>query len=451
MPTIQEYYQKVFQQDRELARHASHLLPDGITSDSRFAEPFPIYIERAQGSKKWGVGGKEFIDYWAGHGALLLGHNPPEIVEAVTAQMQRGTHYGACHPLEIEWASLITALIPSAERVRFTNSGTEANLLAIRLARAYTGKNKLLRFAGHYHGWQDSLVLGAEAPVEHETAPGIPPGVTDTTIVCPPNDIDAVEKCLKNDPDIACAILEPTGACSGTVPTNSEFLRQLREMTRDYGVVLIFDEIITGFRLCPGGAQAYYQIIPDLTTLAKILCGGLPGGAVAGKEELLNLISQNEAKKIGRGQRVRHYGTFNANPLSASAGIAMLKAVKAGAPHEKVNRLASALRRELNEVIDRNGLDWVVYGEFSFLKFLIGHGVSGLRTVDFDPYRWDYRRLMGRGDPQLRNNLRMGLLLNGIDISLSSVTTTAHSAKDVEQTVAAFEQTIARMKKDGLV
>ena len=158
-------------------------------------QPFPIYIERSQDARKWGIDGQEFIDYGGGNGALLLGHNPPAIVEAITAQMRQGTHYSACHPLEIEWANLVMELIPSAERVRFTSSGTEANLLAIRLARTYTGKNKLLRFVGHYHGWQDTVILGAGEAIQ----PGIPQSITDMTVVCPPNDIDAVEKCLQAD------------------------------------------------------------------------------------------------------------------------------------------------------------------------------------------------------------------------------------------------------------
>lgn len=447
MPTILERYQQAFPKDRQLAEKANTILPDGITSDGRYTQPFPIYIERSQGSRKWGIGGKEFIDYWGGNGALLLGHNPPAIVEAVTAQLQQGTHYSACHPQEIEWATLVTELIPSTERVRFTNSGTEANLLAIRLARTYTGKNKLLRFVGHYHGWQDSLILGAG----EGTGPGIPKTVAEMTVVCPPNDIDAVEKCLQADPDIACIILEPTGACSGVIPTNGNFLRQLREITEYYGVVLIFDEIITGFRVSPGGAQAYYQVMPDLTTLAKVLAGGLPGGAVAGKKEILDLISKNEQDKTARGKKVSHFGTFNANPLSASAGIAMLKVVKTGKPHEHIDPVAKDLRRQLNQVIDRYHLDWVVYGEFSCIKFLIGHGVGGLKTGDFDPYQWDYRGLMRRGNPELRKNLRWGLLLNGVDISLSSVTTAAHSAEDIQKTISAFSQTIEWMKADGFI
>ncbi|MEQ8383816.1 MAG: aspartate aminotransferase family protein [Coleofasciculus sp. A1-SPW-01] len=447
MPTILERYQQQFQNHRNLAQQANQIFPDGITSDGRYTEPFPIYIQQAQGSKKTGICGKELIDYWGGNGALLLGHNPPEIVAAVTQQIQNGTHYSACHSLEIEWANLVMELIPSAERVRFTNSGTEANLLAIRLARTYTGKKKLIRFVGHYHGWHDSVILGANETPES----GISQSISDMTIVCPPNDIHAVEKWLQTDPDIAGIILEPTGACSGVIPTTGKFLSQLRELTQYYGVLLIFDEIITGFRIAPGGAQAYYQVMPDLTTLAKVLAGGLPGGAVVGKTEILNLISKREQAKLAQGKKVSHLGTFNANPLSAAAGIAMLKIVKTGEPQAQVEQLAKTLRRGLNDIIDQHHLDWVVYGEFSCIKFLIGHQVHHLKTADFDPYQWNFCQLMRRGNPELRQRLRQGLLLSGVDISLSSVTMTAHSAADIEQTIAAFAQTIDWMKADGLI
>ncbi len=450
--TILERYQKTFSTDGELAQRANYIFPDGVTHDNRHAEPFPIYIDRAQGSKKWGVDGKEFIDYWSGHGALLLGHSPPEIVEAVTQQMPYGTHYGACHPLELEWGGLVKELIPSAERVRFVSSGTEATLMAIRLARTYAGKNKLLKFAGHFHGWHDSVILGVNPPLE-APVPGIPESVIDTTVICPPNDIDAVEKCLKSDSDIACVILEPTGSSFGIIPTNGEFLRQLREVTQAYSVVLIFDEVISGFRVAPSGAQGYYQVTPDLTTLAKILAGGLPGGAVAGKKEILDLISiKEEMSYPQRRKKMPHPGTFNANPLCAAAGISMLKIVKTGVPHEQVNHTATILRNGLIEVFDQHGLDWAVYGEFSGVKFLIGHDVHGLRAADFNPYDWDYRQLKGGGNPELTKNLRCGLLLNGIDIAGNGgMTMTAHTEADVQQTIAAFDQTIEWMKADGLI
>lgn len=448
MPTILERYQKTFAKDEELAQAANQLFPDGVTHDSRYMSPFPIYITRADGAKKWGLEDRTFIDYWAGHGALMLGHNPPEVVEAVTAQMHRGTHYGACHPLELEWGNLVTQLIPSAERVRFVSSGTEATLMAIRLARTYTRKNKVLKFAGHFHGWHDSLIFGAYPPFDM-SVPGIPQEVRDTTLLCPPNDIDAVEQHLKTDKDIACIILEPTGASFGIVPTNGVFLKQLRELTQKHGVLLIFDEVITGFRVAPGGAQAHYNVTPDLTTLAKILAGGLPGGALAGKKEILELISMQAEED---GLKMPHPGTFNANPISASAGIAMLNIVKTGKPHEQANRIAQQLRDELNKVIDRYGLDWVIYGEFSGIRMLIGHGEKDIRAADFDPYTWDYRKLKGGNDEELLTHLRCGLLLNGVDLATNGgMTTAAHTEADITKTVHAFEQTIEWMKADGLI
>lgn len=448
MHTILERYQKTFAKDRELAHAANQLFPDGVTHDSRYMSPFPVYITRADGAKKWGLEDKTFIDYWAGHGALLLGHNPPEVVEAVTTQMHRGTHYGACHPLELEWGNLVTQLIPSAERVRFVSSGTEATLMATRLARTYTGKNKVLKFIGHFHGWHDSLILGAYPPFEI-AVPGIPQEVRDTTLICPPNDIDAVETLLKADKDIACVILEPTGASFGIVPTDGTFLQQLRELTQKYGVLLIFDEVITGFRVAPGGAQAHYNVTPDMTTLAKILAGGLPGGALVGKKEILELISMQAEQ---RGLKMPHPGTFNANPLSASAGIAMLNIIKTGEPHKQANRIAQQLRNELNRVIDAYRLDWVVYGEFSGIKLLVGHGEKDMRTADFNPYAWDYRKLKGGNDAQLLIPLRCGLLLNEVDLaSNGGMTTTAHTEADIAKTVQAFEQTIDWMQAEGLI
>ncbi len=443
MHTILDRYHKTFVKDKEMSDAANQLFPDGVTHDGRYMSPFPIYITGAQGSKKWGLTGKAFVDYWAGHGALLLGHNPREIVEAVTTQMHQGTHYGACHPLELEWGSLVTQLVPSAERVRFVSSGTEATLMAIRLARTYTGKNRVLKFAGHFHGWHDSLILGAYPPFDM-SVPGIPKGVRDTTLLCPPNDLDAVETWLKKDRDIACVILEPTGASFGVVPTNGIFLKQLRELTEAYGVLLIFDEVITGFRVAPGGAQAYYNVTPDLTTLAKIVAGGLPGGALVGKREILDLIAM---KSEADGLKMPHPGTFNANPLSASAGIAMLNLVKTGDPNNRANDTAARLRAELNAVIDSYKLDWVVYGEFSGLKLLVGHGEKEMRTSDFDPYAWDYRKLKGSGHTDMLTRLRCGLLLNGVDFPINGgMTTAAHTAEDVTETVAAFARTLEWLK-----
>ena len=441
--TIVERYAELFAPDHQAAQRASAFFPDGISSDSRRMSPFPVHVSHAAGSHKWSLGGRQLIDYWAGHGALLLGHNPPAVVAAVTEQIRKGTHFSACHPYETEWAQRVVDLIPSAEKIRFTASGTEANQLALQLARTYTGKPKLLRFTGHYHGWQAPLLVGSDMAPDTAAA-------ENQALVCPPHDLDGVEHMLASDPQIGCIILEPTGASSGVVPEDGEFLQGLRKLTRSHGVLLIFDEIVTGFRVSPGGAQAHYSVLPDLTTLAKILAGGLPGGAVAGREDVMACLSVEGTARSGLA-RVAHLGTFNGNPLSAVAGTATLDQIKTGEPQRMAEESAAGLRAGLNRIIDRNGLDWAVYGEFSTMKFLIGHGDHEIRARDFDPYRWDYRKLLQRGDARLLQALRLGMLINGVDISPSSALTSAHSAADIASTLSAFEATIDMMKQECLV
>src|SRR5262249_33930579 len=238
-----------------------------------------IYIERAQGAYKWDVDGHQLIDFWSGHGALLLGHSHAEVVAAVQQQMGRSTHPGACHELEIEWGQWVQRLVPSAEKVRFVSSGTEATMMALRLARMFTGRPRVLKFAGHFHGWHDFLVPAADLPYDG-SVPGIAPEVMADTVIVPPNDPEAVERALVADAKIGCVILEPTGGHFGSVPIRGPFLKALREITARHGRLLIFDEVISGFRVHPGGAQGHYQVKPDLTTMAKILAGGLPGGCL---------------------------------------------------------------------------------------------------------------------------------------------------------------------------
>ena len=363
--------------------------------------------------------------------------------------MARGSHFGASHELEVEWAQLVCQLIPSAERVRFTSSGTESVLLAIHLARMYTGRRKILRFAGHYHGWHASVNVGSGERATGERTASIVQEYESAVIVCANDDLDAVRSHLRTEPDIACIILEPTGPCSGVLPLGREFLNGLRELATESGTVLIFDEIVTGFRVAPGGAQAAYGVIPDLTTLAKVLSGGLPGGALAGKRALMDLLAKRDAPPDRAS--VVHLGTFNGNPMSAAAGVAMLKRVRDGAVHEHADRMARMLRRALNEVVAQHGLDWAVYGQSSCIKFLIGHGLPGLRATDFDPTTCEHQRLLDRGVPELRHQLRLALLLAGVDISLSSFTTAAHTERDVELTASALDRAIHWMRADSLL
>jgi glutamate-1-semialdehyde 2,1-aminomutase len=450
-PTIMQRFSALSPESKRWYARARELFPGGVTHDSRFLTPYPIYVDRAAGSKKWDVEGREYIDYWSGHGALLLGHGREEVLRAVHEQIGRGTHLGACHPLEIRWGELVTELVPSAEKVRFTASGTEATMMAIRLARIFTGKKKLLKFAGHFHGWHDQVMSGVNPPYEAPT-PGVLREVADATIICPPNDTEALEKVLEHDRDIACIIIEPTGGSFGTIPTDDRFLKPLREAADSHGVILVFDEVISGFRVAPGGAQARYGVVPDLTALAKILAGGFPGGALAGRRDLMELLEvRDDPQWMGR-YKMPHPGTFNANPVSAAAGIATLELLRGGEPNRLANEAASRLRDGMNGVIEARSLDWCVYGSFSEFRYLIGHDMRGRRTSDIDPYEIPYTKLKGSADPLLLQALRRGMLLHGVDVPMhGGLTMSAHSVEDVDRTVEAFSRTLAAMKDEGLL
>ncbi|MBV8776644.1 MAG: aminotransferase class III-fold pyridoxal phosphate-dependent enzyme, partial [Alphaproteobacteria bacterium] len=295
------------------AAQAQHMFPSGITHDSRYIEPYGLYITRAQGPRKWDVDGRCYVDYFGGHGAMLLGHCNPQVMAAVHAQLDRGTHYGACHELEIEWAEWVKRLIPSAERVRFTSSGTEATMMAVRLARAFSGKAKIVRFNYHFHGWHDHMTTGHASHFDGTPTTGVLDAVAGNVLLCDQNDEAGLARLLEQHAgEVAAAIIEPTGANGGRLPIDPEFLHALRRLTAEHGVLLIFDEVVNGFRVSPGGAQQAYGIKPDLTTLAKILAGGLPGGAVAGRKDILDLLDFKATQETGK-EKINHPGTFNAN------------------------------------------------------------------------------------------------------------------------------------------
>jgi glutamate-1-semialdehyde 2,1-aminomutase len=432
-PPLVDRYRAAFPRSQELHRRAKEIFPNGVTHDVRHLEPFPIYVNRAEGARKWDVDGHELIDYWAGHGALLLGHGHPAVVEAVRRQMLRATHPGACHEQEVAWGSLVQRLVPSAERVRFTSSGTEATLMALRLARIFTGRPRVLKFAGHFHGWHDFLIPGADATDADKPVPGIPDVVAVQTIIVPPNDLNRVEDALKSDPEIGCVILEPTGGHWGAVPIRSEFLRGLRELTTRHSRLLIFDEVITGFRVSPGGAQAHYGVTPDLTTLAKILAGGLPGGCVAGRADILAGIEFRPGKP-----KMKHPGTFNANPLSAAAGIATLEIVADGEPCRRANDVGRQLRHKLNDLFAERNYPLIAYGEFSGFRLVPDYHGPRPASDDFIPYHGALDRLDGPRSPQLTHAFRQAMLLHGVDvIGLGGMTTAAHTDADVDKTVEA--------------
>ncbi len=452
--TILETYERRHQRSAELHKQALEVFPDGVTHDTRRFTPFPIYAERAQGSRKWDVDGNEMIDYVTGHGSLLLGHGHPDVVAAVQKQVVRGTHLGASHEIEIEWGRWVQKLIPSAERVRFTSSGTEAVHMAVRLARAFTRREMIVRFAGNFHGWSDTvsgaMVGGGEGRAQ---GLGIPGAALEAQIILPQNDLPALERAMsEHGGEIAAIIIEPTGASMGAIPIDDGFLHDLRRLTEQHGAVLIFDEVVTGFRISPGGAQAHLGITPDMTTLAKILAGGLPGGAVAGREDIMSIINFTDRNGAPRGERVPHPGTFNANPISAAAGVAALSVVATGAPHKAADRAARRLATEMNAVIRRHEVAGCVYGRGSLLHILLGKEAPA--PEDGMTWEWtgDDRADVPHTAAETVAAFRRAMINEGVDpMGARLIVGAAHADEDVDYTIAAFDRALGAMQEERLL
>jgi glutamate-1-semialdehyde 2,1-aminomutase len=318
--------------------------------------------------------------------------------------------------------------------------------MALRLARIFTGKPKVLKFAGHFHGWHDFVIQAADPPYDGSAVPGVANEVLADTVVVPPNDPAAVERVLASDPEIGCVILEPTGGHFGAVPIRGDFLKALRELTAKHQRLLIFDEVISGFRVHPRGAQGHYGVTPDLTTLAKILAGGLPGGCLAGRADVMAFLEFRAGKP-----KMKHPGTFNANPLSAAAGVATLQVVSSGEPCQQANRIGRLIRQKLNEMLAERGLPWVAYGEFSGFKVLPNYQGPRPTGDDFVPYGGNLDKLDGPKDKRLLHAFRCGMLLNGVDIpGFAAWISATHSDADVEKTVAAVVGTIEMLREEGL-
>jgi len=340
---------------------------------------------------------------------------------------------GACHELEVEWAELVAELVPSAGLVRFTASGTEATLLALRLARAATGRQRVVKLAGHFHGWHDQVSFGADPPYSGPDTAGIPDVLRQAVTVVPAEE-RALAEALHGG-DIAAVILEPTGAAWGTVPLPAGLLAAVRALTEATGTVLIFDEVVSGFRWSPGGVQAVAGVTPDLTALGKILAGGMPGGAVAGRADLLAPLTL----AAGDARRVGHPGTHNAHPISAAAGIAALRECRSGEPQQHAARLAAMVRDGFTDVLAQAGVPGCAYGESSTFHLLIGH--------PGEPATASLQALKTAGiSPQLSAELHHGMLLEGVQLFHGSgFVSAAHTESDVERTVAAFAAVLARL------
>jgi glutamate-1-semialdehyde 2,1-aminomutase len=445
--TILERYLAKTPRSEALARKAHTVLPGGIVTDTRFFEPYGLYVERAAGAHKWDVDGNRYLDFFGGHGANILGHSHPVFIDAVSRAVQHGVQFAANQPLEVTLATEVLRHFPSAQRLRFTGSGTEATMLALRLARAFTDRPKIVRFASHYHGWHDHAISGYAGQFDGGAAPGILPEIAAQTILLQPNDPAGLERAAAAyGPQIACFILEPVGTHFGVVPTAGEFLHQVANTARSIGALFILDEVLSGFRVAMGGAQALYGLKPDLTTLAKILCGGMPGGAVIGRPEILDMLDFDANRRGGRA-KILHQGTFTGNLVSMAAGLAVLGELERIEGCARANSLGALARRRLNELSRSDGLPFYWYGEFSAFHLLLG-----------DPPAQDLgckRALelyLARPQP-LANRFRMALNVLGFDLNTkcSGLLSAVHTESDVEDFVHGVAQAAFLLRKDGLL
>ena len=443
MPTILEEYTAKHPGSAQRYAEARTIFPGGVTHDTRYATPFPLYMTHGNGPRKWDVDGNEYIDYVSGHGALLLGHSHPEIAEAVSQQILRGTHLGGSTEEEVRWAKAIKALVPSVEKVRFHSSGTEATLMAMRLARAYTGKTKIIKLQDHFHGWHDYAMAGSD-----QGAPGIPEASWGSMIVVPSGDLAAVEDALSRAPDVAGLILEPTGAHYGQLPYDTpNYLKGLRDLTAHYGAALIFDEVVTGFRASPGGAQVKYGVSPDLTTMAKIVAGALPGGAVGGKADMVDMIAHRGDPEWDNSRRVYHPGTFNANPLSAVAGATCLEMIAARPINETADAMAARLKRGLNDIFGKTEVAGHAHGIASMV-----HVVLADCDCDRELCTMPHSRIKETTASAKVTAMKRGLQNNGVDIMGRDafLVSATHTESDIDRTLDAFEKTLTAIRAEGL-
>lgn len=384
----------------ELFRQAQKVIPGGVNSPVRACRSVgsdPLFIKSAQGSTITDEDGNEYTDYVCSWGPMIMGHAHPEVITAIQKAAGSGTSFGAPTRSEITLAEMVVEAVPSVEKVRFVNSGTEATMSAIRLARGYTGRNIVVKFDGCYHGHADSFLVKAGSgliTLGIPGSPGVPDDIVRNTVSIPYNNIDVLEKTLK-DPklDVACVIVEPVAGNMGCVLPEQGFLERLRGLTAELGIVLIFDEVITGFRLAYGGAQELFGITPDLTCLGKIIGGGLPVGAYGGKEEIMNHIAPDGP--------VYQAGTLSGNPLAMSAGIAALKILQQPGFYERLNGMAAEFAACIKEVAARVPVDVQVNSIGSLMTiFFTSRKVTDFESAmaaDTDLYAAHYRNMLSRG------------------------------------------------------
>ena len=416
------------ERSEKLFKDAQRYLPGGVDSPVRAFKAVggnPLFIKKGQGSRIYDEDDNQFIDYVCSWGPLILGHSHPRIVAALKRAVERGTSFGAPTKLETTLAKAIRDAMPSIEMLRFVCSGTEATMSAIRLARAFTGRDKIVKFAGCYHGHSDGLLARAGSGVATlgiPDSPGVPPGYAQDTLVASYNSIAAVENLFKHYPqEIAAIIVEPVAANMGVVPPQPGFLESLRQLTEEFKALLIFDEVITGFRVAYGGAQALCGITPDLTCLGKVIGGGLPIGAYGGRQDIMQMVAPSGP--------VYQAGTLSGNPLAMTAGIETLKILSQARTYEQLEEKSSQLERGIVEVAAKAGLKMQVPRVGSILTAFF----SKEAVFDYDAAKQANTEIYARFFQQL---LEEGVYWPPSQFEAAFVST-AHSDDDIQTTVKA--------------
>jgi glutamate-1-semialdehyde 2,1-aminomutase len=447
--TIDERYRAANPRSRAAFERQQQVIAGGYTHLARQLAPFPLFIAENQGARKRDVDGHEYIDYWLGHGTMLLGHAHPAVSQAIADQAARGTHAGGETELATEWATLIQQLVPSAERVRFVASGGEATQLAMRLARAYTGKELIVKFESSMHGWHDAAAVGGP-PRGFTRPPGVPDAVGDTIMLLPFNDLAAAQRALSSRRDVAAVLMEPGGPHSDTVPSDPAFLRGVRELTAQQDVLLIFDEVVSGFRYALGGAQEFFGVTPDLTALGKIIGGGLPCGALVGRADVMELFDWRTDRDWERSRMIPHTGTWNAAPVTAAAGVTALRLVRDTGAVERARSLAQQLIGGINATFADLDVPAFAYGRSSIFKVCPGDPPPLVRE-DFSAAQADGKQLAAGWGPA-GSMLRKAMILEGIDLmGTNGFLSAAHTPQDLAATCAALRRAVTTMRAADLL